>query len=302
MHASITLLKDLIDRHSAEGRRQTAVPRLALMRSTTPTLPMGTLYNPVVSFVAQGSKRLMLGEESYEYDAAKYLIVSVDLPVTGGIHRASPEAPYLAASLALEPKLLADVLIDMGDGGMDADCSAGLAVCAVSDELLDAAARLVGLLDRPEDIPVVAPLIEREILYRLLCGKQGRLLRQIARADSRLSRVGRAIAWIRAHYADAFAVDRVAEVAGMSPASLHRHFKAVTTLSPLQYQKQIRLQEARRMLMAQSADAASIGFAVGYESPSQFSREYARLFGAPPGRDAARLRAATLPPDGAMAG
>lgn len=291
MQTALEALKQSILRHCAATKHATPIPRLTLLRSDVPTVPMGTLYHPVVCFVAQGAKRLMLGGETFEYDAAKYLIVSVDLAVTGGICRASREEPYLAMSLALDPAALASLLIDMGEEGLDAECSAGLAVSAVGPDLLDAAARLVGLLDRPEDIPMLAPLVEREILYRLLGGEQAALLRQIALADSRLSRVGRAIAWIRSNYARPFRMESVAEAARMSPATLYRHFKAVTALSPLQYQKQIRLQEARQLLMAQASDAASIGFRVGYESASQFSREYSRLFGAPPARDAARLRA-----------
>ena len=194
MQTSVDSLKQLIDRHCPAGRKTTAIPRVALIRSETPTLPMGTLYQPVVCFVAQGSKRLMLGGRTFEYDAAKYLIVSVDLPVTGGIHRASPAEPYLALSLALDPGLLASLLIEMGEEGIDSSCDAGLAVSQVSDDLLDAAGRLLRLLDAPADIAILAPLLEREILYRLLRGEQGGLLRQIALADSRLSRVGRAIA------------------------------------------------------------------------------------------------------------
>jgi len=301
MQNALARLRSLIDRHCPQPRFQTAIPCVTLLRSETPTVPIGTLYRPVVCFVAQGAKRLMLGGRSFEYDAAKYLIVSVDLPVTGGIYRASPEEPYLAVSLALDPATLASLLIEMDEDGLDCDCVPGLAVSAVSPDLLDAVARLVRLLDKPSDIAMLAPLIEREILYRLLCDDHSGLLRQIALADSRLSRVGRAIAWIRENYAGPFSIDRVAQAAHMSPASLHRHFKAVTTLSPLQYQKQIRLQEARRLLMSQQASAATIGFSVGYDSPSQFSRDYSRLFGVPPAADAARLRLSSLPLEGAGA-
>lgn len=291
MTQSIDELRDLIlalcptpDRHA------TAIPGLTLMRAHAPTLPMGTLYQPVVCFVAQGGKRLMLGERVFEYNAANYLIVSVDLPVTGGIHKASPEEPYLAVSMALDRGAIADLLLEMGEARADSDVGLGMAVTPVTEDLLSAAVRLVRLLDKPRDAAILAPLVTREILYRLLCGGQGGLMREIALADSRLSRISRAIAWIRDHYAEPVRIEAVAEVARMSPASLHRHFKAVTMMSPLQYQKQIRLQEARRLLLAERSDAASIGFSVGYESPSQFSREYARLFGAPPARDAARLR------------
>ncbi|MQT15107.1 AraC family transcriptional regulator [Segnochrobactrum spirostomi] len=293
MEESISRLADLIARHCDVSRWTTPIPRLTLLRSDTPTMPIGVTYNPVVCFIAQGAKRAILGERVFDYDPAHYLVASVDLPVTGGISRASPQEPYLAASLALDRSLLATMLLEMGDGPRSTDPQPGMAVTAMTPDLLDSLIRLVSLLDRPTDAAMLAPLVEREILYRLLCGEQGALLRQIALADSSVSRVSRVITWIRANFAKPLRIELLAEIAGMSASSLHRHFKAVTTMSPLQYQKQLRLQEARRLLLSQHVDAASIGFSVGYESPSQFSREYSRLFGAPPARDATRLRALT---------
>ncbi len=290
MQRSILALRDSIARHCGCGRSATAIPRLTLLRSNTPTVPIGTVYQPVLCIIAQGRKRVMLGNRVFEYDAAKYLIVSVDLPISGEICEATLEEPYLALSLTLDQATLASLLLDMTEGEREADLSAGLVVKALTPDLLDPVARLLGLLDQPRDIPVLAPLVEREILYRLLCSDQGALLRQIALADSRLSRIGHAIAWIKGNFAETFHIETVADIAGMSPSSFHRHFKAVTMMSPLQYQKLIRLQEARRLLLSHRQDAASIGFTVGYDSPSQFSREYSRLFGAPPTRDAARLR------------
>ncbi|MFI5014108.1 MAG: AraC family transcriptional regulator N-terminal domain-containing protein [Hyphomicrobiales bacterium] len=293
MRQSIEDLRDLVARHCGGGRSATAIPRLTLLRSEVTTVPMGTVYQPVLCVIAQGRKRLMLGGQVFEYDAAKYLIVSIDLPVTGGVCEASPEAPYLSLSLALDAATLADLLLAMAPGAAEAALRPGLAVTAVTGDLLDPILRLLRLLDRPADIAMLAPLAEREILYRLLLGEQGALLRQIALADSRLSRISRAIAWIRGNFAAPFRIEAVAEIAGMSPSSFHRHFKAVTTMSPLQYQKQIRLQEARRLLLARASDTAGIGFSVGYDSPSQFSREYSRFFGSPPARDLARLRSLT---------
>ena len=290
MQQSIDGLRDLIAQHCDGGRCPTAIPRLTLLRSDAPTVPMGSIYQPVMCVIAQGRKRVMLGEKLFEYDAAKYLIVSIDLPVTGGVCEASPTAPYLALSLALDQTTLASLLLDLAERAHEDALTPGLAVTALTPDLLDPVVRLLGLLDRPRDIAVMAPLIEREILYRLLLGQQGALLRQIALADSRLSCVSRAITWIRRNFAEPFRIETVAEVAGMSPSSFHRHFKAVTTMSPLQFQKQIRLQEARRLLLTHHLDTANVGFSVGYDSPSQFSREYSRLFGAPPMRDAARLR------------
>jgi AraC-like DNA-binding protein len=256
-----------------------------LARETTKPTP--GLYQPMLCLVLQGAKEVLIGDRRLRYDPATCFIASLDLPVSGCIVKASAAEPYLGVTLALDRDTLADLLTDVPE--RNEPCGAGFAVSPVTGPLLDSWLRLIGLLDAPEDIAVLAPLIEREILYRLLRGPQGGVLRQIARADSRLSQVRRAIAWIRAHYDQTLSIDALAELAGMSAASFHRHFKAATAMSPLQYQKNLRLQQARSLLVA-SADASRAGYAVGYESASQFSREYARLFGAPPARDAARLR------------
>ena len=203
---------------------------------------------------------------------------------------ASPELHYIAVALALDTATIAALLLDLPPGA-NSDLSAGFAISPLTDDLLDPLLRLVRLLDTPAEIGVLAPMIEREILYRILQGPQGGMLRQIGRSDSRLSQIRRSVDWIRSHYAEPFHVGRLAELAGMSPSSFHRHFRAVTAMSPLQYQKQIRLQEARRRLLARPDGAARVAFAVGYESASQFSREYSRLFGLPPSQDAARLQA-----------
>jgi transcriptional regulator GlxA family with amidase domain len=202
---------------------------------------------------------------------------------------ASPAEPYIAVAMALDLECLTELLAEMPDQPV-AD-TAGFAVSAVTAPLLDAWARLIGLLDTPHDIPVLAPMLEREILYRLLQGPQGGIIRQAARADSRLGQIRQAIGWLRRHYDRPVRIETLAEVAGMSMASFHRHFRAATAMSPLQFQKSLRLQEARRLLIA-NADASRAGYAVGYESASQFRREYARMFGAPPARDAERLREA----------
>jgi AraC-like DNA-binding protein len=210
---------------------------------------------------------------------------------------ASPDRPYVALSLALDRDTLASLLPEVPARPATGPAMpiTGFGVSPVTPALIDAWHRLVALLDAPEDIKVLAPMLEREILYRLLQGPQGCVLRQVATADSRLSQLRRAIGWIREHYDQPLRVDHLSALAGMSTASFHRHFKSATTLSPLQYQKILRLQQARRLLIA-SRDASQAGYAVGYESASQFSREYARLFGCPPARDAVRLRS-----DGAAA-
>lgn len=283
-------LRSLLRRHSREGRVMTPVPRLSLLCASHPTQPLTSLYRPLFCVVAQGGKRSLIGDRVLEYRAGTCLVVSVDLPVTSEVVAASAGEPYLAVSIALDPAVLAALLLDTPAPGAAAPLSPGLAVSPLPAPLLDPVVRLLRLLDHPDDIAVLAPLVEREILYRLLRGEHGETLRQIALADSRLSQVSRAIEWIRRHYDQPFHIKTVADVANMSPSSLHRHFKAVTAISPLQFQKRVRLQEARRLLLVQHNDAGGVGYAVGYESPSQFSREYARLFGAPPAQDAARLR------------
>ncbi|MBB5754883.1 AraC family transcriptional regulator [Prosthecomicrobium pneumaticum] len=283
-------LRSLIARHGPIGRTATAIPGVSLLRAEATTTAAPSVYQPLFCVVAQGAKRLLVGDRVLVYDEAKYIVVSVDMPVSGEIVAASPDAPYLAFSLALDRTALATMLIEMGGAEPEPPAPIGMAVSPVTPDLLDPVKRLMRLLDRPGEIAMLAPLAEREILYRLLTGPQGAMLRQIALADSRLSRVSRAIDWIRRHYDRPLRIEALAEVAGMSHSTFHRHFRAVTAMSPLQFQKHIRLQEARQLLLSRQGDAGAVGFAVGYESASQFSREYARLFGAPPARDAARLR------------
>jgi AraC-like DNA-binding protein len=285
------LLASLIARHAPEdGMREMPVPGLALIRYAAPTDRVPVLHQPAVCIIAQGAKIVMLADEAYRYDCASHLVISVDLPLTGQVIEASPERPYLCVRVDLEPALLNELMLQQppAPGG---EGSRGLHLSRTSPELIDAVARLVRLLERPQDTAVLAPLIRREIHYWLLTGDQAGIVRQIGTPDSRLSQVNRAIRWIRANFDRQFRIEAVAREAGMSASALHHHFKAVTAMSPLQYQKQIRLQEARRLMLGEARDAQSAGFQVGYESPSQFSREYARLFGSPPARDAARLRA-----------
>lgn len=290
--ATLDELCELIARHAHnEGQTDTAIPRLGVTRVSTRTMPMKMVYEPFFCVVAQGAKEVMLGDKVVRYGAGNFLVVSLDLPVTSEIRNASREKPLLSVTLGLDPTLLADVLLSLPDEVAETAPMTGIAVSAITDDLVDPMVRLLKLVESPRDIPILAPLIEREILYRLMCGEQSGMLRQIALAESRMSQIARAIGWLRANYAEAMRVETLAGIAGMSASSFHRHFKAATAMSPLQFQKQIRLQEARKLLLAQKADAARVGFAVGYESPSQFSREYNRFFGLPPGRDAAQLRA-----------
>ncbi|KRG67705.1 hypothetical protein ABB27_09040 [Stenotrophomonas terrae] len=294
--SSLIDLQDAIERYSEAGFTHTDIPRMALMRSNNVSAASESVYAAWLLVVAQGRVQMKLGDEPFELPAARYALTSVDLPLTGEVREASLARPFLAVALSLEPVMLASVLLDMGEQVFDLAPSAGMAVGVLGPDLLDALTRLVRLLGQRGDIAMLAPLFEREILYRLLAGEHGAMLRQLALSDSRLSRISRAISHIRRDYVLPIRIEVLARDVGMSLSSLHRHFKAVTGMSPLQYQKRLRLQEARRRLTAQQHSAASVAFAVGYESPSQFSREYRRMFGAPPSRDAVASRESVLQP------
>ncbi len=246
------------------------------------------VYQPVFALIVQGEKQVVLGDKVFTCSKGAFLVVSVDLPITFQVSRASPGEPYLALTLALEPAAIASLLLearDARDASSD-DGAAGMGIGTATAELLDATARLVRLLDHPRDLAVLGPLGRKEILWRLLWSEQGHRLRQIGLADSRLSQIGRAMRWMRENYREAMAVEDLARISAMSVTSFHRHFRAVALMSPLQYLKQIRLQAARARLLANADDVATVGHAVGYDSPSQFSREYKRAYGAPPGQDA----------------
>ncbi|WP_454830888.1 AraC family transcriptional regulator [Pseudoxanthomonas wuyuanensis] len=297
---SLTRLVDIVGRHVRDdGIHGTPIPGVSLIRSGTPTMPMPVVYEPTLCLVAQGRKQVMLGTTAYVYDPARYLIASVDLPVTGSVIEASASAPYLCLMLDLDMTELSELALrHPAPGENDGAPSAGLALNATTPELLDAAVRLAALLDRPRDIEALAPLVVREILYRLLTGPGNGIVRQMATADSRLNQIARAIAWLREHYSETCRIDEIADIAGMSRSTFHAHFKAVTSMSPLEFRSQLRLQEARRLMVAEAMDAAGAGYRVGYESPSQFSRDYARMFGMPPAKDAGRLRTTAEAPTG----
>jgi len=269
----------------------TAIPRVTAIRSSVPTEPVHTVYRPALCIIAQGRKQVMIGQTVLVYDPAKYLVASVDMPLVGQVLEASADAPYLCFMLDLDPAAIGALMLEtkmtQADGAAPGPA---LSLTPLTPPVIDAAVRLLRLLETPADIPVLAPLAEREILYRLLVGDETSRLRQIAFAESKLQQVNRAIGWIKQNFRAPFSIETLAAEARMSASALHEHFKTVTSMSPLQYQKQLRLQEARRLILLQSLDAAMAGHTVGYDSPSQFSREYKRLFGAPPARDIARLR------------
>ena len=276
-------LLSLLMRQAAEPFRSTLIPGLTLMRAemVSPCM-IAAVYAPMVCIIAQGSKQVAVGNSTLDYHAGNYLVSSVDLPVSARITGATGEKPYLALALVLNLKLLAQVSLDLPKARVNRGVHRGIGVSPNSPTMLEAFVRLLRLLESPPDVAPLAPLVLREIYYRLLTGEQSALVGQIALGESRQPQVLRVVDWIRHNYARPLHIDALAQLASMSPASLHRQFKALTAMSPLQYQKQIRLQEAQQIMLSENKDAASAGYDVGYGSPSQFSREYHRMFGAPP--------------------
>jgi AraC-like DNA-binding protein len=292
----LSTLAAAVERHTrADGDHETAVPGLALYRSSAPTEQNAVVYVPSLCVVVQGAKEVAVGGEAYRYDPAQSLLVSVDLPASTRVADASVARPCLAVRIPVEPAVVGEFLADGTATPPPGPPVRGIGVIEVGPPLLDAVCRLLGLLDAPHEIPALAPLVLREIAYRLLTGPEGARLRQIAAAGAPAQRIARAIRWLRDHYAEALSVEELARHVGMSPSAFHQHFKGVTGLSPFQYQKRLRLQEARRLMLADGLDAGEAAFRVGYESPSQFGREYRRLFGSPPRRDVAALKGEVQP-------
>jgi AraC-like DNA-binding protein len=288
-------LAEIRDTIAAYARPDMRTPIDGLMLSkVTRTQPDYSLTDPLFVVMAQGGKRLLLGDQVFEYRAGQCLVVTSDLPVTGHFIDACPATPALAVGLAIRASAVA-ALVSQVPPLRRCPATVDLPALATGDtgpELLDAVARMLRLLANPADAAVLAPLIEQEILWRLLTGPYGAMVRQIGLAGSGLAQVRPAVNWIRDNFAEPMRIDDLARLSGMSKSALHRQFRAVTTMSPLQFQKRVRLQEARALLVARPNDVAGVGHLVGYDSPSQFNREYRRLFGAPPGHDAARLRGA----------
>ncbi|PZG14217.1 AraC family transcriptional regulator [Nonomuraea aridisoli] len=262
---------------------------MSVVSSERVAAPLVAVAEPMVAFVVQGAKRSVLGERTFDYHAGQYVVVSVDLPLTSQIIHASPAEPFQAVGMALEPAIIAQLLLEAATPAAAYEGPA-VAVSDADEGLLEAVVRLLRLLDDPRDHQVLGPGVRREIHWRLMNGPQGAMVRQIGSADSRMSLVARAVKWLRPRYNQVIRMEDLAGHLGVSISSLNRHFRAVTAMSPLQYQKQLRLQAARIALIAAPHDVATVGYSVGYDSPSQFSREYRRMYGLPPAQDAARLQ------------
>lgn len=283
---------DIALRHAPPGLTITPIPRVDICVGQGSTDKTPCLYRSMICFILQGSKRVAINDNFLSYNREHYLISALDLPLTGQIIDAEGGQPYVAVSLVLDPAILAPLAASMVPVRESVQKGIGIAVNPMTDSLRATLLRLLTLLDTPDDIPILGPMVERELLYRLLQGPQGRLLRQIAQPDGALGSIRRAVTWIRDNYSARLRIDALCEASGMSRASLHRHFLAMTGFSPVQYQKQLRLQEARQLLLSGEHRASDVAFAVGYESASQFSREYLRQFGAPPARNVREIRQA----------
>ncbi|RTQ87059.1 AraC family transcriptional regulator [Lysinibacillus telephonicus] len=284
-------LAELIERHvPMDGTFETAIPGLRLVRSSQISEPVYSVYEPSLCVVAQGSKLVMLGEENYQYDTASYLTASVHLPITGQIIKASTENPYLCVNLSLDMTQIFEVVQSSSQVISSESPGRGLVINIVNDSLIEVVLRLIRLLDTPQDIPILAASIKREIIYRVLQNDQNDSLKHFALVGSQAQRIAKVIGILNREFSQSLRVDELAREASMSLSSFYSHFKEVTGMSPIQYQKQLRLQEARRLLLTENLEAAEAAFQVGYESPSYFNREYSRMFGLPPMKDIKRLR------------
>ncbi|HCE2440202.1 TPA: AraC family transcriptional regulator [Vibrio parahaemolyticus] len=285
-------LAKLIDRWTGNANQyDTPISGLRFSRWTTPTPPTSYTHNPSICLIAQGRKRVLLGEESFIYDANHFLISSVDLPIIANIIEASEEQPYLGLIMELDLTEISQLIVDSELAFTQSkEAQKGIAVGELSESLLDAFVRLAELLDEGQNIKILAPIIKREIFYRLLMSEQGTRLHQIVTAGSHSHQIAKAIDWLKNNFVKPLSVGDLASYTGMSKSSFYTHFRSMTSMTPLQFQKKLRLSEARRLMLTENLDAMTATFKVGYESPSQFSREYSRLFGAPPSKDIKSLR------------
>jgi AraC-like DNA-binding protein len=288
METQLAELRRLASR-AGNKRTETGIPRVAMVQGEIPEHELAAVYDPMVNLILTGSKAMTIGERTMRYDPASYFVMSIDLPAVGEVCPDAAGNPYLAVSLTIDPQIVGMMLADLGKVA-PSPAASGFSVASVTPELLDAWVRMLRLIDRPGDIAALAPAYEREILYRVLQGPHGAMLRDIATPDAALSRVRLAIQWIRNNFKAPLRVEALAEIAAMSASAFHRHFKAATAMSPLQFQKRIRLLQARMLLIASGQSTSTVAYEVGYESQSQFTREYARFFGEPPARDIRRVQ------------
>lgn len=293
-------LADLVSsRITTEGIHETIIPGLELFRIDAPSGCVSTVYEPSLCVITQGRKTVELGDREIVYGALSYMVSSVDLPVQGRVIDASPEQPYLAVKISIDPAEVADLVLQLGDSAASdeqTDCpysGCGLCIAQIDLGILDAMTRLVQLLDSPTDAKVLAPLIQREIIYRALVGEMGPRMREFVSADSQSHRISKVISVLKSRFAEPLRVRELAEDVNMSESALYHSFKQVTRMSPVQFQKKLRLHEARRLMLSEGLEAATASYRVGYESPSHFSREYSRMFGAPPRADVTKLRRET---------
>ena len=273
-------------------KTDSGIPRVFMVKGKVPEHELSGMYEPMINLVLQGSKTLTIGDEVLRYNPANYFVMSIDVPGTGVLNQGKNGEPYLSVNLYIDPKILSEVIDNLPDDS-SSTVARGFSVCPMTNELFDAWVRMLRLIERPNEISALAPLYEREILFRVLQGPQGWLLREISNKNSAISKMRKAIKWIKQHFKEDFKVDDLASYAGMSVTSLHRHFKSITNMSPIQYQKQMRLLEARRLMIQNGESATTVALEVGYESPSQFSREYSRYFGLPPSKDIQRIKSLT---------
>jgi AraC-like DNA-binding protein len=297
MESALEVLRKSIARWTDKSDRvETTIPGLILARRDKPSEPISIMYEPRICMIAQGAKRVQLGDDAYVYDTHHFLLTSVDLPTFVQVIKASQEKPYLGFVLNIDQREISQLMVDSNlPPPRPQQSSRGMAIGEVTVPLLTAFQRLIDLLAEPKDIPILAPIIKREIFYRLLVGDQGVRLRQMASMGSQSQQIARAIDWLKGNFTQPLRIEELAIQVNMSTSTFHHHFREVTAMSPLQYQKWLRLNEARRLMLAEKQDATTAAFQVGYESPSQFSREYGRLFGAPPLRDITSLRLMATP-------
>lgn len=275
----------------AENRRtETGIPRVAMVKGKIPEHMLAAVYDPMINVILQGSKSMTVGNRTLRYDPATYFVMSIDLPAVGSVHPAETGEPYLAVSLTLAPTVLSTLFADLPKPANRLDNTPGFSIASMTTDLMDAWVRMLRLMGDADAIAALAPVYEREIIFRVLQGPLGWMLREIAAPDSAMARVNLAVQWIRRDFAQPIGVERLAERASMSVSAFHRHFKAVTNLSPLQYQKRVRLLQARTLMVANAKSVMAAAFEVGYESATQFSRDYTKVFGLPPSQDASRIR------------